>query len=724
MSDTMSGLDPRKMKVTELRSELQRRGLDCRGLKAELSDRLQEALDSELLGGEEERPAGSLGLEEEERALEPGEGEEEEDDDDDAAAALVPEEDDDDDDDATAAVSSNDQAAPGKEPSVPAAGSATPADQQAEKMEAATASGGSLNGKEATGKAAEKDGGKAKASVGEVEKKDKHSDSKGSGAMRHGMKRMREDEQRGRTYHEYREEGNYSRSKSPVPAEEASDEVDDSEVCLDKSTCDLQFKMDKDRFGGQPLFAERFPSLWSGSRATHGVTKGKAYFEVKVTKNLPVKEGSTESPLLRVGWSVSKSAPQLGEDDLSYAYDSRGLKVTGSHFEAYGESIGENDVVGCTANLDGDLVQIFFSKNGVALGQAFVLDKSTLSEQALLPHVLCKGCTFQVNFGQKEEPWHLPPDGFTFLKGIQPEDLTRMPLPPSTVEECEVLLMIGLPGTGKTTWAQKHIQENPEKRFQLLSTEALLPQLKTTGPDAQEENQKVQDNLVQLATQCLIRLVPVAARRKGNYIIDQCTVYFSAQRRKMHCFKGFQRTAVMLVLKDEEWQKRLETRKEKGEIIPEYVLLEMKANFMIPTKSDLLEDVLYAELGQEEADTLILEAKKEARRQLPANDKRGNRMQKRVRTDRGRGGGGGNFNQQVTFNSRMHLQHSRPQPYHQQPRSYWGSQRGGYQNYFDRYSEQQNRYYGQQNFRPQNRGWQNYDDRSQYWDYYGYQGYR
>ncbi|XP_044125651.1 heterogeneous nuclear ribonucleoprotein U-like protein 2 [Bufo gargarizans] len=700
----MSGLDPRRMKVTELRAELQRRGLDCKGLKAELSDRLQEALDSELLGGEEERAPGSMEEETElERALDLGEGE----DDEDAATAEEQLEDEEDEaahnqpgnrDEEECAALAVDEVAP-------------PAGEAA----------GNLNG------AAKKKAGD-KAGDGPKDKKEKQSNN--PGAARQGVKRVREEEQRGRTYHEYKEEGYYSRSKSPVPTEEAADDVEDSVLCLDKSTCDLQFKMDKDRFGGRPLFSEKFPSLWSGSRATHGATKGKAYFEVKVTENLPVKEGSTESPLVRVGWSVSRSAPQLGEDDLSFGYDARGLKVTSAHFDSYGESFEVNDVIGCLANLEADPVEISFSKNGTDLGQAFTVAKSSLGEQALLPHILCKGCTFQVNFGQKEEPWHQPPDGFSFLKEFQSEDLTRTPIPPKTAEECQVLLMIGLPGTGKTTWAKKHCEDNPEKQFQHLSTEALISQLKTSGPDAPEQDQKAKDNLVQLATKCLIRLIPVAARRHGNYIIDQCTVYSSAQRRKMHCFKGFQRKAVVLVLKDDEWKKRLESRKEKEEeIVPDYVLLEMKANFVIPTKSEFLEDVVYAELGQEEADSLVAEAKKEARQKLPTNDKRGNRMPKRARTERGRGGG--NFQQQRNFNNRMYMHHSRPQPYHQQPpRQYWGPQRGGYQNYYDRYSDQQNRYYGQPNYRPQNRGggggqWQNYNDRSQYWDYYGgYRGYR
>ncbi|XP_069821530.1 heterogeneous nuclear ribonucleoprotein U-like protein 2 isoform X2 [Dendropsophus ebraccatus] len=683
----MSGLDPRRMKVTELRAELQRRGLDCRGLKAELSDRLQEALDSEMLGGEEERAPGSMEEEtEEERALDLGEGEEEEE----AAAAEEQLED----EEEEAARNDQEPEAQEEAASPPAEGAAQPA----EEMDVAPPAGdgaGNLNG---AAQKEEEEGKDGTVKAGEGLKDKKETQSKNAGAMCQGVKRVREEEQRGRTYHEYKEEGYFSRSKSPVPTEEAANEVEENVVCLDKSTCDLQFKMDKDQFGGRPLFSEKFPSLWSGSRATHGVTKGKAFFEVKVTENLPVKEGSTESPLLRVGWSVIRSAPQLGEDDLSYAYDGRGLKVTSSHFESYGESFEVNDVVGCLANLDTDPVEISFLKNGTELAQAFAVGRSILGEQALLPHIMCKGCTFQVNFGQREEPWHLPPDGFSFMKDFHSGDLTRTPLPPTTTEECEVLLMIGLPGTGKTTWAKKHRDDNPEKRFQHLSTEALIAQLKTAGPDTPEQDHKLKDHLVQVATQCLIRLVPVAARRKGNYIIDQCTVYSSAQRRKMHCFKGFQRKAVVLVLKVEEWKKRLESRKEiEGEIVPDYVLLEMKANFVIPTKGDFLEEVIYAELGQEEADSLVAEAKKEARQKLPTNDKRGNRMQKRARTDRGRGGGG-NYQQQRNFNNRMFMHHSRPQPYHQQPpRQYWGPQRGQ---------------------------WQNYNDRSQYWDYYGYRGYR
>lgn len=96
-------------------------------------------------------------------------------------------------------------------------------------------------------------------------------------------------------------------------------------------------------------------------------------------------------------------------------------------------------------NFVGDSVEISFSKNGAEFGKAFVIEQSTLGEQALLPHILCKGCAFQVNFGQREAPWHAPPENFTFLKKFTDEDLTRTPSPPKTIEECEVSrIFVGL----------------------------------------------------------------------------------------------------------------------------------------------------------------------------------------------------------------------------------------------------------------------------------------
>lgn len=41
--------------------------------------------------------------------------------------------------------------------------------------------------------------------------------------------------------------------------------------------------------------------------------------------------------------------------------------------------------------------------------------------------------------------------------------------------------MVGLPGSGKTQWAQKHSQENRDKRYNILGTERVLHQLRVSA---------------------------------------------------------------------------------------------------------------------------------------------------------------------------------------------------------------------------------------------------
>nr|XP_056708250.1 heterogeneous nuclear ribonucleoprotein U-like protein 2 isoform X1 [Euleptes europaea] len=724
-------MDVKRLKVTELRAELGRRGLDSRGLKIELAQRLQEALDAEMLaagpdeGGAESAVAAGQSLARARLAAGGGGGENDDDDEDEED-----EEDEDEEEEDEEALLADEEEQMAAEPP-PAAGEGQalpqPSGEQGEGQAQAgggggvngaqpsqeEGGGGGPSGNEAQGDAEDKQGDEQ--AVNEDDEKAKQA---GSDGERRGLKRQREEkEEHGRAYYEFREEAYNSRSKSPPPPEEEPREEDDENaVILDTYTSDLHFRATKDRYGGQPLFSEKFPNLWSGARSTHGVTKGKVCFEAKwspapwftaelgdmkragrrlerrwrktkseadracyrahwktyeaaltaakkayyssanestssrpaqsskVAQNLPLKEGCTETSLLRIGWSVDLSRTQLGEDEFSYGYDGRGLKAENGQFEEYGQPFGENDVISCFANFESEEVELSFSKNGEDLGVAFRISKESLGDRALLPHVLCKNCSVELNFGQKEEPFFSVPEDYVFIHAVPVEDRVRTPLPPKTTEECEVLLMVGLPGCGKTQWAQKHTQENLDKRYNILGTDAVLFQMRTRGPEIEELDTKGQDQLTQQAARCISKLVQIAPRTKRNFILDQCNVYNSGQRRKLLNFKGFTRKVILIVPNEEDWKQRLELRKEtEKDDVPESVMLEMKANFSLPEKCDYIDEVLYQELAKEEAQPLVTKYKEEARKLLPPSEKRTNRRNnrnKRNRQNRNRGGQG------------------------------------------------------------------------------------
>ncbi|KAF4104626.1 heterogeneous nuclear ribonucleoprotein U-like protein 2 [Onychostoma macrolepis] len=430
-------------------------------------------------------------------------------------------------------------------------------------------------------------------------------------------------EERGRDYYEFKEDIHYNRAKTPelLPEPEEEAEIDFEDVRLDSYNCDLHFEVDSDGSSGQPLFWEKFPLLWSGCRMTHGFCEGKVGFEAKFVKRLsaPALDTSCDPDrhVLRVGWSVDNTSLQLGEVELSYGFDGRGRIVTGGKEEVFGEAFTEGDVIGCYAFIsETGEATLSFHKNGRSLGVAFHLNSSTLGGQALFPHVLCKNCSVSVNL-DPESPWHPFPAGFRTLLTLPPGQRTRARLPTASKSECEVLMMVGLPGSGKSQWAQAHMLQNPRKCYNLLSTNSILNCMREPPGASHREL------MLQQATQCVSQLIRRAAAQRRNYILDQANIYPSARRHKMLCFHGYQRRAVVVLPPDEVWRRRLVQRQEQeGTALQDTSLLKAKASFTLPEQGEHLDQVMFVELSSDEALKLLTHYKEEARHLLPTPPKR------------------------------------------------------------------------------------------------------
>ncbi|KAM8733380.1 heterogeneous nuclear ribonucleoprotein U-like protein 2 isoform 1-T1 [Acanthopagrus schlegelii] len=415
---------------------------------------------------------------------------------------------------------------------------------------------------------------------------------------------------RGRAFYEFKEEIRYKRAKSPQPPadREETGEEDEDRVRLHPYDSHLHFEVGSDGVCGQPRFWARFPLLWSGCRLTHGVFQGRVGFEVRLERTLSNTQDEMDPHGLRVGWSMTNTSLLLGEDELSFAYDGRGKKVSGGTEEEFGEPVLVGDIIGCYASFSTDgAVELSFHKNGRFMGVAFSLGASGCT---LFPHILCKSCSVRFHLDPTAPPWYPGPPGFLPLASLSAAQRVRTIFALTSRAQCEMLLIVGLPGSGKSHWARTHMKQHPEKQYRLLGTEELLTCMMSGGQ---------RDSRLQQASQCLTDLIKMAAQTPGNYILDQCNILFSARRHKLQLFTGFRRRVVVVFPSADEWRRRLSQHQTSdGEHIPETALLKLQVSCCLPEQQcDLLEELQYVELPLEKAQKLLQEYKDEARRLLP-----------------------------------------------------------------------------------------------------------
>merc|ERR1719370_221686 len=124
--------------------------------------------------------------------------------------------------------------------------------------------------------------------------------------------------------------------------------------------------------------------------------------------------------------------------------------------------------------------RISYTVNGQHKGNCYEVYHRELQGKALFPHIVTKNCAFKVNFGS-EAPWCEPLVGYTFCGDIPIDERVLGTQGPERRGDGEIIMMIGLPAAGKTTWVNNFCQENAFQKYNVLGTNNLIDKMKVNG---------------------------------------------------------------------------------------------------------------------------------------------------------------------------------------------------------------------------------------------------
>ncbi|OWM91313.1 hypothetical protein CDL15_Pgr000257 [Punica granatum] len=423
---------------------------------------------------------------------------------------------------------------------------------------------------------------------------------------------------------------NKTRTAGDVPEPAAK-----QRVALNPADCSLDFNIDGSGLQGSGFHEGAFAYCWSGARATVGISGGKYCFGCKIVSVQPVDMCDTPSEdqhLCSIGVSrVEEPVENLGETQQSFGFGSTGKFLTAGKFSDYGEKFGVGDTIVCAVDIESvgkysDYAIIGFSKNGQWLGTATVFyvspmlrmnDASVRKHQwklALFPHVLLKNVVVELQFSL--EDGLVPEGGFKpWDFAIEKGNAVRGPVLTS-VSECEVIMMVGLPASGKTTWAEKWIRDHPEKRYVLLGLNLIRGQMKMPRLIRKQNDRDLFDRLMDKEPAIFYSLLLRAANTPRNFIIDQTNLHKSGRQRKLKLFALFKKIAAVVFPGPAELKFRSHKRlRETGLEVPAHAVNSMMASFVLPMSKDMpgsdenFDQIIFTELNRVESQWHLLKMK-------------------------------------------------------------------------------------------------------------------
>ncbi|XP_017148783.1 heterogeneous nuclear ribonucleoprotein U-like protein 2 isoform X3 [Drosophila miranda] len=103
------------------------------------------------------------------------------------------------------------------------------------------------------------------------------------------------------------------------------------------------------------------------------------------------------------------------------------------------------------------------------------------------------------------------------------EQLIAGPQRAGSRKECEVILLVGLPGAGKTHWTHKQVADNADKRYEVIGPDSIIAKMTIDGASRKTVHKGRWDKVLEICLNSLGALEDIAMKRRRNFILDQPT---------------------------------------------------------------------------------------------------------------------------------------------------------------------------------------------------------
>jgi heterogeneous nuclear ribonucleoprotein U-like protein 1 len=152
------------------------------------------------------------------------------------------------------------------------------------------------------------------------------------------------------------------------------------------------------------------------------------------------------------------------------------------------------------------------------------------------------------------------------------------------------IMLIGLPASGKSSWANDYILQNLEMAFEVVSSDNIIEEKGwQEGISYKESHMKH----IGFAVSRMEKEFKKHIKNGVNIIHDQTNLTVKTRKNHLDKVKCYYKFAVVFTIAKEEWWQRFEKRRIKtGKDIPESIIEIMTKNFEFPTKKEGFDKII------------------------------------------------------------------------------------------------------------------------------------